>query len=242
VNKPTAELEAPMAGPPAGGGSPSDVEGKTGSEDSVDQIEALCQRVRQTALASGEEALDEKRQQAEALVAEAQARAEAERRAKVANVQEQLQKQVNQELQNARLVARARIANFRWSELNAVLAEAEHEICLMRKNDPERYFGSLGRFFNDAVGQLDTAQLIVRANLEDTQGLHGLVDVPDRTIEFVADDVVAGIVVTTPDGNITFDQSLARRRQRHDDELRLAAAEILFPTQQEPTGAEMQNE
>jgi vacuolar-type H+-ATPase subunit E/Vma4 len=242
VNKPTAEPKAPITQPPDGDGSRSDAEGKTGSEDSSDRVEALCERVRQIALASGEESLDEKRQQAEALVAEARERADAERRAKVAQVQEQLQKQVNQELQNARLAARARIANFRWSELDAVLAEAEREVILMRESDPARYFAALRRFFNDAVGQLDAAELVVRANSEDIPLLRDQLHTPDRGIQFVADDVAAGIVVTTSDGNIAFDQSLARRRRRHDDELRLAAAEILFPIQQEPTDAEMHHE
>ena len=229
MNKPNAESAPPIAGPTAGTASPSDVERKTGSEDSSDRVEALCERVRQTALASGEASLDEKRQQAEALVAEARARAEAESRTSVIRNQEQLQKQVNQELQNARLAARARIANFRWSELDAVLAEAEREIYLMRTNDPERYFAGLRRFFNDAVEQLDAAQLVVRVNSEDVQLLRDQLHMPDRVIQFVAaGDVAAGIVVTTPDGNIAFDQSLARRRQRHDDELRLAAAEIVF--------------
>jgi V/A-type H+-transporting ATPase subunit E len=242
VNKPTTELETPIAGPLAGGGSPRDVEPNTGSEDSSDRIEALCERVRQAALASGEESLKAKRKQAEALVAEARARAEVERRAKVAQVQEQLQKQVNQGLQNARLAARARIAKLRWSELDAVLDEAEREICLLRKNDTERYVAGLRRFLNDAAGQLDAVGLIVRANSEDIPLLRDQLHMPDRAIEFVADDVAAGIVVTTPDGNIAVDQSLARRRQRHDDVFRLAAAEILFPTKHESTGAEIQHE
>ena len=242
MNEPSVEFEVPIAGPLGAGPSPGDAQGEAGRENSSDGVEALCERVRQIALASGEDSLKAKRQQAEALVAETRAQVRAERQDNVAEVQEQLQKQVNQELQNVRLAARARIANFRWRQLAAVLDEAEREVSLMRENDPERYYDCLRRFFNTAAKQLDAMQLVVRANSKDIQSLESRLDLPDRKIQFVKDDFAAGIVVTTPDGNVTFDQSLVRRRGRQDDELRLAGAEILFPTKHGPTGAEMQHE
>ncbi|MBI3462209.1 MAG: hypothetical protein HY000_03995 [Planctomycetes bacterium] len=206
------EADAPVAGTPA------------------ERVAALCERVRQIAQAAGEESLRAKHQQAEAIVAEAREEAEAEAFAEQSTAQARLQKQVDRESQSARLEARASIARCRWSQLEGVLQEAQREVESLRKNDPDRYAAALCRFFQAARQQLGRAPLVVRGSGEDL-GLLRDAHRSGQEVEFVVVDVAAGIIVATRDGNVFCDQTIARRRQRLDQELRLAAAELLFPEQ-----------
>ena len=189
----------------------------------------LCERIRKVAEESGQESLRAAQQQADALVEEVRSRAEAEARSELQRVEEQLEKEISRELQNARLEGRARLAGFRWSELDVVLEEAEQEIARLRKHRPQRYTAALMRFFQAAYDRLPSHKLLIRANAADLSLLGEQLRRDGRPVEFVEDNSVGhGIVVTTADANIVCEQSILRRRQRQDHDLRLAAAELLF--------------
>ena len=202
----------------------------TNGGSGTDRVLQLCERVRKVAEESGQESLRAAQQQADALVEEARSRAETEARSELQRVEEQLGKEISRELQNARLEARARLANFRWSELDAVLQDAEQEIARLRQHLPQRYTAALMRFFQAAYDRLPGHQLLIRANTADLGLLREQLRRDGRTVEFVEDNSVGhGIVVTTADTNIVCDQSISRRRQRLDYDLRLSASELLFP-------------
>ena len=202
----------------------------TNGGSGTDRVLQLCERVRKVAEESGQESLLAAQQQADALVEEARSRAETEARSELQRVEEQLEKEIRRELQNARLEARARLANFRWSELDAVLQDAEQKIARLRQHLPQRYTAALMRFFQVAYDRLPDHQLLIRANAADLSLLREQLRREGRAIEFVEDNSVGhGIVVTTADTNIVCDQSISRRRQRLDYDLRLSASELLFP-------------
>jgi len=188
-------------------------------------VAALCERVRAIALASGEDALRARREQAEALLAEARRRAAADGEAERRSAEEQMNRQAARERQAARMEARARMAGARWAELDAVLDAAEREVSLIRERDPERYAAALAHFLQAAREQIAGQRLVIEANAEDVGFLR------DTDGEVIEADVGAGLVVTTADGNVVCDQTIASRRRRLDGELRLAAAEVLFSQQ-----------
>jgi len=202
-----------------------------GAVGAVNPVTALCERVREIAQASGEESLRAKRQQAEAVIAEARTRTEAECRAQLLRVEETLKKQVARELQDARLEARARIANGRWSELETVLNEIERAVVLLRTKDPERYVAALHRFLQAVREQVAGPRLVVRVNAEDRRLLCAHPALAGQEVDVVEADIAAGMVVTTPDGNVVFDLTMSRQRQRLDSELRLALADCLFESE-----------
>jgi hypothetical protein len=71
--------------------------------------------------------------------------------------------------------------------------------------------------------------VLVKANEGDITELpERLRDEADE-INFHQDNIAAGMVVSTSDGNAVVDQSMARRRQRYEHDLRLLAQEILWP-------------
>jgi vacuolar-type H+-ATPase subunit E/Vma4 len=77
---------------------------------------------------------------------------------------------------------------------------------------------------------------VIRANPADIRLLREQLQREGPPVEFVEDHSVRhGIVVTTANGNIVCDQSITRRRQRQDHELRLVAAEILFSDEPTPS-------
>ncbi len=201
----------------------------TNGGSGTDRVLQLCERIRKVAEESGHESLRAAQQQADALVEEARSKADAEARSELQRVEEKLEKEISCELQNTRLEARARLANFRWSELDVVLQEAEQEIARLRQHRPQRYTDALMRFFQAACDRLPDHQLLIRANAADLSLLREQLQQEGNPVEFVEDNSVGhGIVVTTADANIVCDQSISRRRGRLDHDLRLAAAELLF--------------
>ena len=201
-----------------------------------DCVAQLCERIRQAADEAGQESLRAVQQQADALLEDARSRAKAETQAELKRVEEQLQKEVSRKLQNARLEARARLARFRWSELDLVLEEAEQELDRVRQHQTQRYAAALMRLFEAARDWLPPQQLVIRTNPDDISLLREQLPREGPACEFIEDNSVRhGLVVTTANGNIVCDQSMTRRRQRHDHELRLAAAEILFSDEHTPS-------
>lgn len=232
-----ADSQSRLARPGAANGArrPPETTPAAGIGDGSQRVEALCERVRQMARAAGEETLGAKGQQGKKLVEESRQRAESESRARIARVRHQAEMRANQRVQAARLTARADIAGVRWSELTRVLDEAESEVTELRHQDPERYAASIVRLFQLAADQLGSTQLVVRAHSEDLPVLRDRLQQAVGEIEFCPDeDIAAGVVVTTADGTRACDQSVPRRRQRYEDELRLAAAELLFPSTGSP--------
>jgi vacuolar-type H+-ATPase subunit E/Vma4 len=200
----------------------------------VDPVTALGERIRELARQSGEEVLRAKQQEAGRLVAKARERAEAECRAELAAARKKIDQQIERELQNARLEARARLARFRWALLDDILEEAVRQIGLLREADPASYTAALGRFVEDARRYLAAPRVLVKGNARDLGLLRRYLEqVPgaapqDRALDFVEADVASGIQVGTPTWDLVADQSIDRRRECLDQELRLAAAEILF--------------
>ncbi len=199
------------------------------SSDPGDRVTALCEAVRELAASTAEDAIESARQQAEALIAEATLQAEAEYRAQLAKAKERLQKQLDRQLQNARLESRARLETNRWNTLTAVLDEAEQRIQSMHDSDPERYYAALVRFVQSACKQLACDRPVVHLNPADLAALHQCLQQHIvSNVEFVESNIAAGALVSTADRNVIIDHSIVRRRQRCDAELRLTAAETLF--------------
>lgn len=209
----------------------SDVESPTNGADH--RVSALCDQVRKLAEAAGDEAQRALAQQATQLLAGARSRAEAESRHELERQGACWHKDTRLELQSARLEARARLAAVRWSQLDRVLDEAEREVGRIREREKERYSAAIVRWFEQARAQLPAGQVVVRANAEDLRLLRG--ELGER-VDGLEGDLQAGLVVSTPDGHVVCDQTLARRRSRRETELRLAAADILFG--EEATGDE----
>jgi vacuolar-type H+-ATPase subunit E/Vma4 len=193
---------------------------------SSDRVAALCERVRQLAEATAADVLESARRQAAAQIAAATARAEAAFQAKLADARQRLEKQLNRDLQNARLAARGRLDAFRWDTLSGVLEEAQRAVERLRAEDPQRYYAALVRFVRSARDELAGEPIVVQAGVADVQPLRDRL--ADAAIEVVEADITGGVIAGTLDGNVVVDQTIARRRQQLDTTLRLAAREILF--------------
>ncbi len=195
-----------------------------------DPITRLCAQVQTLARQTGEDRLQTRRAEAEKLIADARQQVQAECASELAQVRNQLQQQRERALQNARMEARARLAQFRWRELDAILDEAEAQISQLRQTDPARYTAALGRLLHQARQQLGGPELIVRASAENLDLLRGMAEshAGAPRIEWQAGEVPAGFVATTAQNTVVLDQSLQARRQRLDEQLRLAAAAVLF--------------
>ncbi|MDP7339925.1 MAG: V-type ATP synthase subunit E [Vicinamibacterales bacterium] len=196
------------------------------------RVAALCDRVRRLAEAEGDESRQALERQAQEIVAAARSRTEAENTAALQGEEARLRKQAARELQNARLDARASLAAFRWSQLQAVLDETQQALEDLRARERRRYAAALIRLFHRACAELPRGPVVVRANVDDLQVLRDELEtelVDTELVDYLEDDLPAGLVVSTADGNIVCDQTMDRRRSRRLGELQLAASETLFP-------------
>ena len=196
--------------------------------DGTNQIDALSERVRNVAVAAGEEALQVMRHRAGALLEQARTDAACETRERLALVRKQLQKRSRRELQDARLDGRARIAIFRWAELDRVMNEAEEETKRVRRDAPERYARALELFLESAVKEIGGDRFLIKVNPEDMDLLEGRLAGSDVQFQWSAVGSASGFEVGTPEGTVSVDQSIQGRRQRQEEELRLMATGILF--------------
>jgi vacuolar-type H+-ATPase subunit E/Vma4 len=203
---------------------------RTGTGDDA-RVAELCERLRQLAHQAGEGALHTARQRAEALVAEARERAHEKSREQIARVKDRLARKRERELQIGRLEARAQIAWGGWKELDVVVDAAERQAESLRDTEPHRYLDALRRFLGEAREALPGRALTVHARADDLDRLRRAgvkIFGESELAEIVDPDVKAGLRVTSADGNVLVDQTIVGRRQRLDEQLRLAAAEVLF--------------
>lgn len=232
-----AASTAPTQGIPAtaeadsrepGGATPVDV-----------RVAELCERLRQLAHRAGEDALRAARQRAEVLVAEAREQIHAESQAQVARARERLARQREREIQGAQLEVRAEVAWCRWRELDTVLDAAERYAESLRNTEPERYLNALRRFLDAARAALPGRAWTVRANPDDLTRLQcsGVRSADESEKAHVAEpNVRAGLLMTSADGSVFIDHTIASRRRRLDDLLRLTAAEVLFAGREPGSG------
>lgn len=203
------------------------------------RLAELCERLRQLAHQAGEGALRAARQRAEALVVEARERAQEESREQIAQVKDRLARKRERELQIARLEARAQIAWGRWRELDVVVDAAERQAESLRDTEPDRYLDALRRFLGSAREALPGRVLTVHARADDLDRLRRAgvkIFGESELAEIVDPNIKAGLRVTSADGNVLVDQTIAGRRQRLDEQLRLAAAEVLLGAHTEVNG------
>ena len=203
------------------------------------RVAELCERLRQLAQQAGENAVNRARQRAETLVAEARERAQEESREQIARVKDRLARKRERELQIGRLEARAQIAWGGWKELDVVVDAAERQAESLRNTAPDRYLEALRRLLDAAREALPGRVLTVHARADDLDRLRRA-DVrifsESELAEIVDPNITAGLRVTAADGNVLVDQTIAGRRQRLDEQLRLTAAEVLFGAHAEMNG------
>jgi vacuolar-type H+-ATPase subunit E/Vma4 len=171
------------------------------------------------------------RQHAEALVVEARERAHEKSREQIARVKDRLARKRERELQIGRLDARAQIAWGGWKELDVVVDAAERQAESLRDTEPDRYLDALRRFLGGAREALPGRALTVHARADDLDRLRRAgvkIFGESELAEIVDPNIKAGLRVTSADGNVLVDQTIVGRRQRLDEQLRLAAAEVLF--------------
>jgi vacuolar-type H+-ATPase subunit E/Vma4 len=195
------------------------------------RVTELCERLRQLAHQAGETALHAARQRAEVLVAEARERAHQKRGEEIARVKDRLARKRERELQIARLEARAQIAWAHWKELDVVIDAAEQRAELLREIEPARYLDALHRFLAAAHKALPDRVLTVHASAPDLDWLRRAVVTvfaESELVEIMDLNIKAGLRITSADGNVLVDQTIVGRRQRLDEQLRSAAAEVLF--------------
>jgi len=208
-----------------------------GAHAEQERVAALSDRLRQLGREAGEVARRTAHERAAALIAEAQARADTEARAEVARAEERLGRRRARSLQDARLDARARIARYQWEELDAVLDAAGRKVESLRHIDPRRYLDALCRFTEQTRQALPGRALSVRAHGDDVAPFRRQwnAGTPDgrapEGIEIGQSDIPAGLVIASTDGHVFADETMAGRRQRFDEALRLDAAETLFGTE-----------
>jgi vacuolar-type H+-ATPase subunit E/Vma4 len=195
------------------------------------RIAELCERLRQLAQQAGENAVNRARQRAETLVSAARERAQDESRDQIVRVKDRLARKRERELQIGRLEARAQIAWGSWKELDVVVDAAERQAESLRDTEPDRYLDALRRFLAAAHEALPGRVLTVHARADDLDRLRRAGVKIFRELELaeiVDPNIKAGLRVTAADGNVLVDQTIADRRRRLDEQLRLAAAEVLF--------------
>lgn len=203
---------------------------RTGVSD-AGRVGELCERLRQLAQEAGESAVNRARKRAETLVAEARERAHEKSREQIARVTDRLARKRERELQIGRLEARAQIAWGRWKELDVVVDAAERHVQSLRDTEPDRYLDALRRFLGAAREALPGRALTAHASADDLDRLRraGVKIFGESELAAIVDpNIKAGLRVTSADGNVLVDQTIVGRRQRFDEQLRLAAAEILF--------------
>lgn len=191
-------------------------------------VEALCGRLRDIAASTAENALQSAAMQADAMIAKATAQAQGEYQARLATAKKKLEKQLNSQMQNARLADRTRLEVQQWDVLTQVLDQAARTIASMRTDNPNRYYAAIVRFVRTACDVLGDKSAVARANAADIEQLKQSLGECGIEVESADNQPAAGVIVSTSNGNLVVDHSIGGRRQRFELELRLAAREILF--------------
>lgn len=203
-------------------------------------VAALCERVVQAARQAGEEALRARQAEAVQIRTEAHRRAEAESEQELRKAQKRLKQQIEREFQNARLDARAQLCRARWTELDAVLAEAVRRIAVLRDSDPVRCGEALYRLLRDSQRHLADRRLVVKVHPQDEPSLRARLQEADarelgeRILEVQPAEIEAGVLAATPEGDVVVDATIRQRCTRLDAALRLAAAEALWDSTSDP--------
>ena len=203
------------------------------------RVVELCERVRQLAHLAGEGAMDAARQRAEALMVEARERAHEKSREQIAQVRDRLARKRERELQIGRLEARAQIAWGRWKELDLVVDAAQRQAESLRETEPDRYLDSLIRFLSAAREALPGRVPVVHARADDLDRMRRAnpkIFGESELAEIADPNIRAGLRVTSADGNVLVDQTTVGRWQRLDEQVRLAADEVLFGAPAEVNG------
>lgn len=201
--------------------------------DDISGLEAaLADRARKLA----EEHLVNGRQQRELILAETRQRLHIEEEREVLAAKAQAERAYQQRVQADELGLRAGLDQLRRELADAALAGLPARLAALAE-DEQFYLPLLRNFLREAAQAIERDELVAQFNARDLQRLqpdwekHANEAASGKRLMLSPEpvDSIGGVLVSSADGNIRFDNTFEGRMERRDETLRGAIAERLEP-------------
>lgn len=144
-----------------------------------------------------------------------------------------------QRVQAAELELRGEFERARWSLVKAVLDALPARLTELAQ-DESRYLPLLRQWLREGMQAIERDRLIVRANRRDLSLLRrewprlSREDAAGKAVQLSEDplDSLGGVLVSSADDDIRFDNTFEGRMERLDEALQRAVAHLLIPAEQ----------
>jgi V/A-type H+-transporting ATPase subunit E len=176
------------------------------------------------------------RQSRQQILDEANQRLRIEEEREVLAAKAHAERVYQQRVQAAELGLRAEFDRARWSLVNAVLETLPARLAGLAQ-DEARYLALLLDWLREGAQSIERAELVIRVNARDLPLLqrdwqrHAQEAAPDKMLELDEQtaDSMGGVLVSSKDGNIRYDNTFEGRMERMDEALQRAVADHLIP-------------
>jgi V/A-type H+-transporting ATPase subunit E len=190
---------------------------------------ARAQRLADEYLASGQQARKQ-------IIDDANQRLRIEEEREVLAAKAHAERAYQQRVQAAELSLRAEFDRARWSLVNTVLDALPARLAELAR-DESRYLGLLLDWLREGAQAVEREQLLVQVNARDLPLLrrdwqrYAHDAAPDKQVELIeqAADSMGGVLVSSKDGNIRFDNTFEGRMERLGESLQRTVADRLIP-------------
>jgi V/A-type H+-transporting ATPase subunit E len=193
---------------------------------------ALAERARKLS----EEHLVNGRQARELMLVETRQRLQLEEEREVLAARARAERVYQQRVQAAELDLRAGLDRSRWDLINAALPKLNQMLSALAA-DEARYLPLLRNYLSECAQAIERDELVAQLNQQDLQRLqkdwtrYAAEAAPGKTLTLSTDPLncEGGVLVTSADGNIRFDNTFEGRMERMAGTLQGLIAERLTP-------------
>lgn len=141
-----------------------------------------------------------------------------------------------QRIQAAELNLRSELDRTRWTLINDVISELPKRLTELAK-DESRYLALLLDWLGEGAQSIERDELVVQVNARDLKLLradwkrHARKAAPDKQMELSEQTIntIGGVLISSKDGNIRFDNTFEGRTERLSEALQRAIADFLIP-------------
>ena len=201
--------------------------------DDISGLEtALAERARKLS----EEHLVNAHQARELMLAETRQRLQIDEERETVAAKAKSERSYQQRVQAAELELRAEFDRLRWELINTLLPKLNENLSALTM-DEERYLPLVINYLRECAQAIERTELVAQLNTRDMQRMQKDWDkyaseaAPDKhlTLSPVPLNCIGGVLVTSADQSIRFDNTFEGRMERLGDTLQSAIAERLLP-------------
>lgn len=179
----------------------------------------------------------------EQILADARQRLHIEEEREVLSSKAHGERVFQQRIQAAELNLRSELDRMRWAMVNAVLGALPERLAELTK-DESRYLPLLLDWLREGAQAIERDQLVVQVNARDLARLrpdwqrNARKAAPDKQMELSgqAIETIGGVLISSKDGNIRFDNTFEGRTERLSEALQRAVADSLIPDSEAHSG------